>query len=236
MAFSTREMPSSPAPALALFDIDGTLLRRSGPHHREALVEAIRGVTGLDTTTDGIPLFGMLDPDIIREMLLRAGMRPRAIRIAMPAIVTRAQSIYVRTCPRLERRTCPGVRRLLQRFEKRGILMELVTGNLVRIGWRKMERAGLREFFRFGAFAGMARDRSGLARIAIRHARAQAWIRRGAPVSLIGDAPADIIAARANDVRSIAVATGVVSREALAAHSPDILLDDLRALHPDMLL
>ena len=53
-----------PAPALALFDIDGTLLRRAGPHHREALVEAVRRVTGFDTTTDGIPLYGMLDPDI----------------------------------------------------------------------------------------------------------------------------------------------------------------------------
>ena len=28
--------------ALVLFDIDGTLLRRAGPHHREALVKAVR--------------------------------------------------------------------------------------------------------------------------------------------------------------------------------------------------
>jgi phosphoglycolate phosphatase-like HAD superfamily hydrolase len=229
-------MPTETAPALALFDIDGTLIRRAGPHHREALVAPIRRVTGIETTTDGTPLFGMLDPDIIRQMLSRAGAAPRAIRAAMPDIVENAQRIYVRTCPVLERKTCPGVRRLLKRFERHGIVMELVTGNLARIGWKKMDRAGLRRYFRFGAFADMARDRAGLARLAIRHAREQGWIRRGTPVFLIGDAPADILAARANGIRSIAVATGLVSRADLQRHSPDLVLEDLRELEPGMLV
>jgi phosphoglycolate phosphatase-like HAD superfamily hydrolase len=114
--------------------------------------------------------------------------------------------------------------------------MELVTGNLARIGWKKMDRAGLRRYFRFGAFADMARDRAGLARLAIRHAREQGWIRRGTPVFLIGDAPADILAARANGIRSIAVATGLVSRADLQRHSPDLVLEDLRELEPGMLV
>jgi len=66
-------VPGEPAPAVVLFDIDGTLLRRSGPHHREALVEAVRRVTGLDTSTDGIPVQGMLDRDILAQMLRAAG-------------------------------------------------------------------------------------------------------------------------------------------------------------------
>jgi len=230
------QMPTGSAPALALFDIDGTLIRRAGPHHRQALVEAIRGVTGLDTTTGGIPLYGMLDPDIIREMLGRAGAAARAVRAAMPQITASAQRIYVHTCPVLERKTCPGVRRLLSAFERAGIVMELVTGNLPRIGWRKMERAGLRSYFRFGAFAEMARDRTGLVRIAIRHARRQGWIAPATPVSFIGDAPADILAAQANGIRSIAVATGLVSREELRSYAPDLLLDDLRGLDPEMLV
>jgi beta-phosphoglucomutase-like phosphatase (HAD superfamily) len=46
-------------PALVLFDIDGTLVRRAGPHHREALVEGVRRVTGLVTSTDDIPVQGI---------------------------------------------------------------------------------------------------------------------------------------------------------------------------------
>ena len=51
--------------ALVLFDIDGTLVRRAGPHHRQALVDAVRDITGIETTTEGIPVQGMLDPDIL---------------------------------------------------------------------------------------------------------------------------------------------------------------------------
>lgn len=228
-------MRTGPASALVLFDIDGTLIRRAGPHHREALVEAIRRVTGLESTTDGIPLFGMLDPDILRQMLVNAGATPKVIRAAMPEIVEAAQEIYVRSCPVLERKTCPGVRALLRRLERDGAAMELVTGNLTRIGWTKMDRAGLRPYFRFGAFGEMARNRAGLVRIAIRHARERGWIGRRTPLTLIGDAPADIQAAEANGINSIAVATGVVSRADLHKHWPDALLEDLRDLMPGML-
>jgi phosphoglycolate phosphatase len=226
----------TPAPALVLFDIDGTLIRRAGPHHRQVLVDAVRHVLRLETTTEGIPVHGMLDPDILRCMMSVAGAAPGQIRRAMPAIVEKAQALYVRRCPDLSDKTCPGVRRLLNRLERRGIPLGLVTGNLTRIGWRKMERCGLRRYFRFGAFAEMARDRAGLARLAIRHARGQGWIQKGAVIALVGDAPSDILAAKANRARSIAVYTGISTREELLAHEPDLLLEDLNALRLDLLL
>jgi phosphoglycolate phosphatase-like HAD superfamily hydrolase len=113
-------------------------------------------------------------------------------------------------------------------------LLGLVTGNLTRIGWRKLYRAGLREYFRFGAFGEMAKTRTGLAKIAIREARLNHWISRDTPISLIGDAPPDVIAARANGIRSIAVQTGITPVEELIAERPDILLRDLRELRLTM--
>jgi phosphoglycolate phosphatase len=219
-----------PAPALVLFDIDGTLLCRAGAHHRQALVEAVRRVTSLETTTDHIPVHGMLDPDILTCMLRDAGASQALIRRAMPEIVRRAQQIYGRGVPNLQRKTCPGVRPLLRRLQQQGVLLGLVTGNLTRIGWKKLERAGLKPYFRFGAFGEMAKDRAGLARLAIRHARAQGWIARSAPIALVGDAPSDIIAAQSNGIRSIAVHTGLSTRDDLLAHAPDLLLESLRGL------
>ena len=110
------------------------------------------------------------------------------------------------------------------------MLLGLVTGNLTRIGWRKLQRAGLRSYFRFGAFGEMARTRTGLARIAIREARSRRWISPGTPISLIGDAPPDILAARGNRIRSISVKTGITPPGELAALQPDYLLSDLRDL------
>ena len=222
--------------ALVLFDIDGTLLRRAGPHHRNALVDAVRAVTGLETTTDHIPVHGMLDPDILTRMLRDAGESAAFARRHLPSIMRRAEAIYLRSCPDLRRKTCPGVRRILYGLNRRGVPVGLVTGNLARIGWKKMERAELRHYFRFGAFAGTAPDRAALARKAIAHARRQNWIDGDARISLVGDAPSDVLAARANGIQAIAVHTGISTREELAALKPDVLLEDLRPLTLDMLV
>jgi phosphoglycolate phosphatase len=222
--------------ALVLFDIDGTLIRRAGPHHREALVEAIRRTAHVETTTEGVPVAGMLDRDILKSMMLTAGMSRAAIQRVMPEVIARAQSIYVRRVPDISRKVCPGVRSLLRRLTARGAVIGLVTGNLSRIGWRKMERAGLKSYFRFGAFAELAHDRAGLVRIAIRRARRERWIGRQSAITLIGDHPNDVLAARANGIRAVAVGTGVVPLEELQAHSPLIAVPDLRSLKLDDLL
>jgi phosphoglycolate phosphatase-like HAD superfamily hydrolase len=216
--------------ALVLFDIDGTLLRRAGPHHREVLVDAVRAVAGVETSTDHIPVQGMLDRDILAWMMRDGGVPAGKIREYMPAVVEKAQALYVRRCPDLQRKVCPGAKAFLARLHQAGVPLGLVTGNLTRIGWRKMKQAGLRDYFRFGAFAEMARDRAGLARMAIRQARAEGWIQKGAAIALVGDHPNDVRAARANGVRAIAVGTGVVAMEELAALEPDILTADLRGI------
>jgi phosphoglycolate phosphatase-like HAD superfamily hydrolase len=212
------------ARATVLFDIDGTLVRRTGPQHRLALVEAIRLVTGVETTTDGIPVHGMLDPDILRLMMDAAGVSGD-----MGVIVAAAQEIYDDIVPsNLRDKVCPGVLDLLERL-RGNTSLALVTGNLSRIGRRKLERAGIGHFFPFGAFGEMAPTRGGLARLAIEHIGAEG------PITLIGDAPQDVLAARENGIRSIAVRTGVTPPGELEACEPDYILDDLTQLLADHL-
>jgi len=172
----------------------------------------------------------MLDPDILAGMMRTAGAGRAAIREAMPEILKAAERYYQRVCPELSDKHCPGVVPVLERLTRRGVLLGLVTGNLTRIGWRKLERAGLRRYFRFGAFGEMAKNRAGLAKLAIREARGRGWIGREAAVSLIGDAPQDIQAARANRIRAISVNTGITPIEELETLQPDRLLRDLREL------
>jgi phosphoglycolate phosphatase-like HAD superfamily hydrolase len=82
----------------------------------------------------------------------------------------------------------------------------------------------------------MASSRAGLVRIALQHARKEGWISRTTKITLIGDHPNDVEAARKNGIRSIAVATGLVAAEELATYAPDVLLSDLRSLRLRMLL
>jgi ribonucleotide monophosphatase NagD (HAD superfamily) len=63
----------------------------------------------------------------------------------------------------------------------------------------------------------MGATRAELVRIAIREARSHEWIGKDTPISLIGDSPNDVIAARRNGIRSIAVRTGITPSAELEA-------------------
>ncbi|MBX9601578.1 MAG: haloacid dehalogenase-like hydrolase [Bryobacteraceae bacterium] len=222
---------------LVLFDIDGTLLRKQGIHHRQALIEAAQRAFAVPVSMEGVPVAGMLDHTILMEMLGRAGIPQARIRAAMPAMQADAERWYLRNAPAsLRSKVCPGARMLLYRLHRRGVATGLVTGNFSRIGWRKMDIAGLRGYLRFGAFAEMARDRAGLVGIAVREARRKGWIDRCSPVVLIGDHVNDILAAKANGVRAVAVATGVLGAGELQAHQPHLVVDTMRELSVDRLL
>lgn len=163
-------------------------------------------------------------------MLSQAGISDKRIGQWMPAIAAEAQRHYPKICPDLRHRVCPGMRSFLGRLRRRGIASGLVTGNLSRIGWHKMQQSGLRHFFRFGAFAEMGRTRSELAAKAIQQARREKFCSTESPVFLVGDHLNDIRAARENQISIISVTTGPMSRQELSAFSPDFLLDDIRDL------
>ncbi len=218
------------APDLVLFDIDGTLVRKTGLWHRQSLCEAIRRVFGVEGTTEGIPVHGMLDPDILTLMLRAVGADDREIAASMPELVRAAEDFYLEHTPELPNCHCPGVPELLDALAAQGTALALVTGNVTRIGWRKLERAGLGGRFPYGAFGEMATTRGGLAKLAIERARAENRIAPDARISLIGDAPQDVRAAKENGIQSIAVRTGVTPPGHLEACEPDHLLDDLTHL------
>lgn len=212
-----------------LFDIDGTLIRRAGPLHREVLEEAARTVTGLAATTANIPTQGMLDGQIITLMLREAGMSLAAVKRSLPAVMELAQSFYVDRCPDLTKKVCPGARSVLHRLSRKRVRTGLVTGNLSRIGWKKMEQAGLKQYLQFGAFAELADERRKLVAHALRMARREGWITRHSKVALVGDHENDILAAQANGIPIVSVATGVSPAADLAKLNPDYLIDDLRS-------
>ena len=87
-----------------------------------------------------------------------------------------------------------------------------------------------------GAFAEMAETRTDLVRMALGHACRAGWVRKHTRISLIGDHPNDVEAAKLNGIQAVAVCTGICPRTALTASRPDVLLPDLRSLRLDMLL
>jgi len=217
--------------SLVLFDIDGTLLRGAGPHHKNALIDGVRRVTGLSTSFEGIDTAGQLDRDLIVALLRAGGMNEQEIQPVLAEISIECRRCYSANCAGdLSGFVCKGAREALIELRERGAVLGLVTGNLSDIGWRKMELAGLRDFFSLGSFSEDGATRAELARMAAYRARHKRLVSADCRVSLIGDHANDIQAARANGFQAVAVASGVMSAKELSHFAPDILLDNLSEL------
>lgn len=221
--------------ALVLFDIDGTLIRRAGPHHREALIAGIREVTGVETNMEGIATAGTLDRDLIALMLRRTGWGHTDIHGVLGEIVTACHVSYGQNClPDLRESVCPGLPKFLEDLKSRGATLGVVSGNLREIGRRKLELAGLWSYFSVSAFSEDGETRSELARKAAERASLSDAISTFHRISLIGDHQNDVEAAKANGFQAVAVATGISSAEELAFVSPDLLLQDLNEADPSL--
>jgi phosphoglycolate phosphatase-like HAD superfamily hydrolase len=226
---------------LILFDIDGTLLR-DGIAAKIAFARALRDTYQTSGPIEGFRFAGMTDPECVSEIMRLAGIDERTILARREECLRRyVELLAIEVREHQDAHLYPGVRELLERLNKLdNVLVGLLTGNVLQGAQLKLRRWNLEPYFRFGAFGDDHENRSVLAQIALDKARALSGRPfSGAETTVIGDTPKDIACARAIGARAVAVATGSISREALAACSPDALLDSfedheaaLRALFP----
>ena len=202
-----------------LFDIDGTLLNSRDAVHYFAFQSAARAVLNLEATLDGVHVHGNTDPGIVRAVLQRAGLDNAAIDARMPQIIAHILSEVERNRDQLRPELCPSIHDLLAYLQGRGKLLGTASGNLEQLGWLKLEKAGIKPMFAFGSFSFPRESRADI----FRHGAALARERLGsaATVTVVGDTPFDIEAARAAGMAVIALATGIFSFADLALHSPD---------------
>jgi len=226
---------------LILFDIDGTLLR-DGIAAKIAFARALRDTYQTSGPIEGFRFAGMTDPECVSEIMRLAGIDERTILARREECLRRyVELLAIEVREHQDAHLYPGVRELLERLNKLdNVLVGLLTGNVLQGAQLKLRRWNLEPYFRFGAFGDDHENRSVLAQIALDKARALSGRPfSGAETTVIGDTPKDIACARAIGARAVAVATGSISREALAACDPDALLDSfedheaaLRALFP----
>jgi len=219
-------------PAAVLWDIDGTLVRSKGGRvslsaFLKALKDTLRHPEDFEYPTDA---GGKTDLQIALEVLdLAQVARDRAeLLLSDFREAYRTELEQQRTNLIGDLRVLPGVEETLAALQARGITQTLLTGNLEPIARIKLTCVGLDRYvdFELGAFGSDHRDRTELVPIS----RARIAAKTGQlpePVVVVGDTPRDIACARAGNALTVAVATGNFTREELAAHHPDLLLDNL---------
>jgi len=205
-----------------LFDIDGTLANTRGGVHYNAFHTALREVYGCQGRIDPVPVHGNTDIGILRAALEYHGCSTRNFQELLPRAREMMCAEVARNAAGLQVDLCPGIPALLLLLRREGKLLGVVTGNFEQIGWRKLERGGIRWFFDFGSFSDQSEKREDIFRRGIGLARQM----RGPQTSVcfLGDTPSDIRAAAQVGAPVIAVATGIYPLGELAKEAPALCI------------
>ena len=211
-----------------LFDIDGTLLRAQGGVHNDAFPESVRQVMGQEISLERVLLHGNTDSRILAQAFEHAGVARAVWQPHRQAIHDRMWTLVDQRRDQIQIVHMPGIRESLDHLKKLRRVLGTATGNLELIGWLKIELAGFRDYFTFGGFSDHHEERAAMIGAAAAMARRQAG--EHASVCVVGDTPADIVAAKANDLPVIAVATGSYTINELLEHEPDIATTTMKVL------
>ncbi|HZU79776.1 MAG TPA: haloacid dehalogenase-like hydrolase [Acidimicrobiales bacterium] len=234
MTVAVSEGPAvrrAPGRRLVLWDIDGTLVSCGGAA-REALETGAAIAAGLDQVPD-VVMSGKTDPQIVLEILQRAGVAPQRAELLLPEALAEAERALEQARPRLERegRVHRGVRELLHALsDTPGVRQTVVTGNISANAAVKLATFGLDAYVDMdvGAYGSDDRDRDCLVPICLGRVDA-AYDEHYDPkdVWVIGDTHRDLACAAAADVRCLIVGTGREGFDAVRHLRADAVVPDL---------
>ncbi|MFG2943496.1 HAD family hydrolase [Streptomyces sp. NPDC048282] len=208
---------------LVLWDIDHTLIDTRGVG-RELSAAAFLQTTG-QVMREQAKIDGITEPVIFRETAKLHGLTTdrddfeRFARALTEEHLKRAAELRERG------HALPGAAAALDALDAVGIQQTVVSGNVRPVSEIKLQVFGLDRHIRWelGAYGEDNDVRAELVRHSLRRAGAVAD-----EVVLIGDTPADVDGAHANDVRVIAVASGRSDEAALRDAGAEVALSDLR--------
>jgi phosphoglycolate phosphatase len=212
---------------MVLFDIDKTLLVGSTFHYA-ALKNAISEVYGVENPKPVKNMQGMTDLKIICNILSQENMDLKTIKTGLDDCMRVMYKNFKDALEQKDLKVMDGVRQLLGNLKNLEIPMGLVTGNMENIAWLKLEKVGLKEYFKFGGFGDHTTKRSILVKMALESSEANVGSIYRGHVFLIGDTPRDMVGGVKLGVRTIGVATGDFSQEELVLSGAEFILKDLK--------
>lgn len=211
---------------LALFDLDGTLVRGTGAGRR-AILRAWESTFGRRVQFEPRWAAGRTDTGIFLELARQDGVPPQCLDARARDLVASYLDALEDEVRKAPGDVLPGVRELLVCLEgSGGWSLALGTGNLERGARIKLAPFDLNRHFPVGGFGDDGPARHDVLRAACRRAAAA----RGAPfdgVVVIGDTPLDVESGHQIGARVVAVATGPYTAGELEAAGADAVVSDL---------
>ena len=208
---------------LVLWDIDHTLIDTRGVG-RELSAAAFQRTTGLVMHKQA-KIDGITEPVIFRETAKLHGLTTDRADFERFAAALAEEHLERTADLREHGHALPGAAAALDALNAGGVQQTVVSGNIRSVAEIKLQVFGLDRhiLWDIGAYGEDNDVRAELVRLSLQRANAQP-----AEAVLIGDTPADVTGAQANNVRVIAVASGHNNEAALRDFGADAVLSDLR--------
>ena len=211
---------------LILFDIDGTLVQGAKCHY-QAYIEGVKKFYGMEDYVRDVNAAGKSDKLILREILTLGGLTTEEIQKDFQSCLDFMTDYYLKNVQYENIHVFDGTVELLDELKRKGALLGLVTGNLEPIAYAKLGRAGLNGYFSFGGFGSDNADRSLMVKKALSIAKNQLGF-KGDKIFVVGDTPRDVEAAKAYNLKTIAVATGMYSVKELKDCGADYVVENFK--------
>lgn len=180
----------------------------------------------MEEDISGINYAGKTDPQILREVLEMGQIPEEKIQKDFKNCLDYMVEYYIANVHKENVHVLGGVNNLLKELDAENVLLGLTTGNLERIAYAKLDKAGLNGFFSFGGFGSDSPKRPCLVEKALERARKLKSF-KGDQIFVIGDTPRDVAAAKPFNLKTIAVATGSYSTVQLEKSGADFVLESL---------
>lgn len=209
---------------LLIWDIDGTLLQMKGLG-KKTFNKVFANLYNIENAFDKIPMAGMVDSTILSIAYDQNNIKDRNYSYFFNEYCYYLSETIAQ---HKESMAAPGIKKLMEfLLNYSNVYNVLGTGN-IELGARiKLTRDNLNRYFKIGSFGDEPYERWQLIKNAIDNSKNfYKTFFNNENTYVIGDTPIDITAAKAVNVKTIAVATGSYTTSELQEYQPDYLLND----------
>lgn len=214
---------------IPLFDIDWTLIKGNNPIHHKAFFYAFKEVYGVTVSLTEKSIEGQIDNEIILDFLRRYGLKDKDIKNKIREATKLMADYFLDHSHKTNYVLMPGTKELLKVLRDKNVPCGALTGNVEKIGWEKLRKAEIKDFFSFGAFGDQGFTRVELIKIAVNRAKKTLKNKKLSKKDfiLVGDSLLDVACAKKGGIQIIAVASKPQKKRALKLAGANYVVSSL---------
>lgn len=205
---------------LVIFDLDQTLVDVFRAHDK-AYHKTFKEIFGLEACYKNIDYAGKRIPALIEEYALKEGVPKPVIDMNIDEAVRVYELNFRMALKNVREHVLPGIPKLLFALKQKKYKLAIITGDLKALAQLILEESGLKKFFQTIITAEDAKNKTEMAKKAVRRAG------KVSEVVIVGDSVRETMAGKQVGAKTIGVLTGEHSKKQHEKAGTEYIFKDL---------